>query len=29
MSNGGCYLTSACMKFFQDKYDNNAMNLQF
>jgi len=25
--NGGCYLTSACMKFFQDKFNDNCYEL--
>lgn len=27
-SNGGCYLTTACMKYFQDKFDNNCYELK-
>ena len=27
MSNGGWYLTSACMKFFQDKFDDKCYEL--
>ena len=26
-SSGGCYLTSACMKYFQDKFDDNCYEL--
>lgn len=26
-NNGGCYLTSACMKFFQDKFDDKCYEL--
>lgn len=27
-SNGGCYLTTACMKYFQDKFDDNCYELK-